>query len=273
MSEIETVEKGVSVADAPFLKVSDMSKVSSHGDSSPILDGISFEFSKKGVHGILAPHASGKTALMDVLSGTSLADGGCVMLGDRTVSSADGETVRRIGYVQQSCCLYPDMTASEILDFVGEARRVDTDKRYRQIKEALELVGLTDAHRRLVRRLTSHEQKLLSIAAALIGNPDILLIDEPTVVGATSEERAQICELIRMLGKMKTVVIATPDYSLARELCEDVVILSDGKMIGCGSFELLERRSAERDGSSLESLYTSLIEASIYVPNREETEE
>lgn len=155
------------------------------------------------------------------------------------------------------------MTVVEILSLVGEARQVESSKLYRQIKEATELVGIDEIKNRLVRNLTGFEIIKLAIAAALLGNPHVLLLDEAVTPKMRADQRSELVGLIQMLGRMKTVVIATDNYKIAEELCNDVLIISDGQVLAKGSFESLEARLRESDGSAtLEGLYNSLALAS-----------
>lgn len=227
------------------------------------LKNISFSFGRKGIHGILAPKHSGKSLLMDILAGCESADSGEVLLCGMSISENALEYKKRIGYVQKKNAFYPDMTATELLSLVGETRQVESAKLYRQIKEAMELTGLEEIKNRLVRKMTGFEIKKLAIAAALLGNPDILLLDEAVTPRMGDGQRTELVGLIEMLGRMKTVVIATDDYKLARELCEDVLIISDGQTLAKGSFDALEERLRTADGAStLEELYNSLVLAS-----------
>ena len=240
------------------------------GDENKILDSVSFSFNKKGVHGILAPAGGGKTALLDVIACASDFDEGKLTV-DGIEIKANGagsksarEAKKKIGYVRQRCEFYPEMTPVEILNFVGNARGEAPDKLARQIKEALELVGLEEVANRLVSRLSHTEEKMLGYAAAIVGNPDILIIDEPKSK-ATAEKTEVINGIVRMFGKRKTVIIATEDYKTARALCDDVVILSDGSALAHGSFDELEEKLAKGDiskNATLESLYTSLVKVS-----------
>ena len=225
------------------------------------LDGISFCFEKKGIHGILAPKGSGKTALMDIISGCdSDYEGEVLIFGDNVKKNKNMKS--RIGYVQKVSSFYPDMTAVETMSFVGETRRVDQGKLYRQIKEAMELVGIDEIKNRLVKNMTDFEQKKLSIAVALLGNPDILLLDETVSAKMSVERMSELDGIIRMLGRVKTVVLATDDYGLARALCDDVVILSDGRVLAKGSFAALDEKLARSEGGmTLETLYNSLASA------------
>lgn len=223
---------------------------------------LSFSFAKKGVHCILAPKYSGKTQIMDILSGSDTADDGeiCVFGGD---PYRDRELKKKIGYLRKDNTLYSNMTAFEIMSFVGDTKGVEQGKLYRQIKEALELVGLDDVKNKLIVNLTEFDKKKLSLAAALLGNPDLLLLDEPINKNMSSERREELEQIIGMLGRIKTVIITTDDCSVARALGEDVVIISDGQVLANGSFEELDRKLADSDDPiTLEALYDTLTSIS-----------
>ncbi len=223
---------------------------------------VSFSFEKKGIHCILAPKNSGKTQLMNILAGCDCADSGeAYVYGVGILGNPEAK--KRIGYLRQENTLYSDMTAVEVMSFVGETKKVESSKLYRQIKEALELVGLDSIKNKLVKNMTEYDRKKLLLAAALLGNPDILLLDEPITGKVVGERKEELEGLVRMLGKMKPVVLTTDDYKLARSLGADVVIISDGKVLAKGSFDVLEHRLASSEQhTTLEALYNSLTAAS-----------
>ena len=226
------------------------------------IEGFSMTIGKGGIHGILGARRSGKTTLMELLAGCVCADAGSIAIGGRELSVDAVDVKQKIGYVPQNMSVCSDMTVGEFLNFVGQTRKVETNKRYRQIKEALDLTGLETAQNRLMGRLTSYERKKVFLAAALLGNPDVLLLDEPIPV-CSAEQRRELEGLVQMLGKIKTVLLATASFETARSLCEDVVILSDGRQLVAGSFEALESKLAKSDEAvSLEDLYRSLVAAS-----------
>ena len=235
-----------------------------------ILDDVSFSVAKKGIHGILAPRGAGKTTLLDVISGSVPYDSGTVAVGSKHIyggsstSAADLKRLKKkMSYVRGSAEIYPKMTVMEFMTLVGEVKGVPGAKLYRQIKEALELTGLDDVQNRLIKNLTAQEHKFLGYAAALLGNPDVILIDEPKSAGVSFDRYTeQLYELIRMLGKHKTVVLATENFKIAKELCEDVIILSDGQVLAEGSFAELEAKLRQANSDSLEVLYNSLARAS-----------
>ncbi len=212
---------------------------------------VSFSFRKGGIHGILSPFGVDASILFDLLSGIRCPDSVSMTLDGEAVDVFSVDWKKKIGHIPKSPEFYRDLTVYEILDFVGEARGVSSDLRLRQIEEALELVGLDTLSARLVCRLSESEKKHLSLAAALLGNPSILLFDTPT---------PEFFDLIRMLGKHKTVILGGGDFEVMRELCEDVVILSDGTLLASGSFSELEETLAKKEKKqSLADVYASVV--------------
>lgn len=226
------------------------------------LQNVTFSVPKGGIHGILGASGSGKSVLMDILSGSISADGGKVFLSGVPIGIAEKAVKAKIGYMPQRFPFFPNMTVEETLDFVGDARGVSEERRYRQIKEALDLVGLPEREKRLLKHLTGEEKQRVSLAAACLGNPDILLLDEPIPKGDPNK-REEFFGILRMLGKIKTVLLATSDFDVAKTLCGDVAILSDGKILVQGDFAELDAKLRQNEeASSLAELYRILEAAS-----------
>ena len=211
-----------------------------------VLDGVSFEIEEKGIYVILAKSAEERSALARALAGALTLDGGSIFYKDIELSDKkDGRALKaKIGYAPQKSFLYPDMTVYEVLDFTGKMRGVPTDKRVRQIKEALELVFLSQKGDVLIKALNASESKRLHLANTLIGNPSTLIFDEPTA-NAHAEDSELICDVLEMLGSKKTVLIFTEKISLANKLAKHIGIMSNGKM---ALWSTLENINEKLDG-------------------------
>ncbi len=242
-----------------MLRVENLNKKNRKEPDGMLLSAVCFSFAKKGVHGILGPKGSSKTALLEILAGVDPDFEGSVCVADRTLGAEEALWKQKIGYLPQDEVLDGELTAEELMELYGRARGVDAERRARQIKEALDLVGLSDLRRRLVKNLSRGQRKKLTLAASLLGNPDLLLLDEP-LSGLTVEERDELLDLIPMLGAMKTLLLATEQYQTACQLCEDIVLLSDGEVLAQGSFADLEERLREKS-TTLPELYRSLCAA------------
>lgn len=237
--------------------------LSYEGDKGSVLKDISFSFSKGGIHGILSPFGSDSSILLELLAGVRTQNSASVTSDSCEVDLSSAFWKKKIGYVPKTPVFYDRMNVYELLDFVGEARGVSSELRLRQIEEALELVGVDALANRLLGRLSEEEKKRVSLAAALLGNPSFLLFDDPT---------PEFFDLIRMLGKHKTVILGGGNFAAMKELCDDVVILSDGMLLASGSFsELEEKLTRSEEKQSLADIYASIVALSWRKDSKEST--
>ena len=214
-----------------------------------LLDGLSFEINEKGIYAILAKNKKAKTLLARVLAGISELDSGEIIFKDTALSNKkDGIAAKaKIGYMPSECFFYSDMTVYETLDFTGRMRKTDTDKRIRQIKAALEFVFLTEKSEALVKDLTPSEKKRLALANTLVGNPSLLILDDP-MAGVNGDDRTLISDIISSLSEKKAVVIITDRVGDAKKLASTVGILSNKKIALWETVEeIKERLSGDED--------------------------
>ena len=230
-----------------LLEVKNLTKLCSDGFG---IDDISFTVYEKGVYGFFGKSGSGKSVLASILCGMSDADSGEVLYKGQNMLESEKKTAtikRKIGVVCESEWFDGDMTVRETLDLTGMARGVDPDKRARQIKEALTLLGLERKADVLVENLTRAEKKKMAYANALMGNPDTVIIDEPF-----SSSEASIAEdvkrLIAMLGKMKVVLVFSTKPDAIEELCTYVGIMSGGRLL---DFDSAQNMNARLNSTSL----------------------
>ena len=205
------------------------------------LDSLSFAIPEGGVHGILGSRGAGKSTLMNIISGCTAPDSGSVTVLDTDVAADPITAKSRIGYLPEVMPLYEDMTVSELLTFVAEAKGVPEDRIEKNVNKAMELTYVDDLKNRLIRNIGTEDRKFVGLAAAMLGNPDVILLDEPTA-GLRGDSLAAMRELISQLGEMKTVIVSDAALSEIRELCRDLIIICDGKKIAKGTVEELERR-------------------------------
>ena len=203
--------------------------------------GFCFDADEKGIYGILGASGAGKTAIARLICGAMRADGGEITINDLSMSPEAVELRKKVRCVPTQLILHSVTTAEEHLDLVGMSLGVSPDRRYRQIKEALELVGLSDARRRTFKKLSAAQRARLAIAASLLGNPDVIVIDD-ALSPLTPEEKQEIYPLLSMLGGIKTIVLLTSSPAEVRELCGSVTLLHDGRAVICGSVAEIERK-------------------------------
>lgn len=214
--------------------------VKKYGDRV-VVDDLSFTLCEGRIHGILGPNGAGKSTVMNMITGCLRPDSGSVIVSGTDVSAHPVEAKRRIGYLPEIPPLYENMTVYELLVFVAEARKVSEDKLERNVNSVMELTHIDDVKDRLIKNLSKGYKQRVGLAQAMLGNPDVIVLDEPTV-GLDPQQLTDIRELIKKLGEVKTVIISSHILSEIGELCDDMLIIADGKKIAQGTMEELEQR-------------------------------
>ncbi len=204
-----------------------------NGDKT-IINDISLKIDK-GVLGILGVEASGKTTLLNIISANTAFDSGEVLIDMKGISR---ESKKSIGYLLEGAPLFDDLTPSEFLTFIAEAKKVPYEKQYRQITEALDLAELNEVKDNPIYSLSATERKLLGIAQTLLGNPSVIILDDP-FLGMDEVAKKSVKTIIKMLGEIKTVIIASRYPSDLLDTCTDIAILSDGKLLAYANSEKL----------------------------------
>lgn len=223
---------------------------------------ISFDIDEKGVYGFLGKEGSGKSLLCEVLAGACDIDEGRLCYKGRALYENEKDTAKaklKIGYVAQHSFFDRDMTVLELLDIEGKIKCVDPDKRFRQIKEALELTDLSDKREVLIEDITLSEKKRLGIAAALIGNPDVIIMDEPFQYLDKNQANA-VKEIIRMVRNKKVILIFTRRDDDIREISDTIAFLHAGELILWKNGSELLKTLEENKLGSLDDALVALTE-------------
>ena len=194
------------------------------------VDDISFSIETGKIYGFLGPNGAGKSTTMNILAGCLAATSGEVLIEHHDIFEEQQEAKRHIGYLPELPPLYLDMTPREYLAFVCEIKRVPKQQRDAAITENMRRTGLLDVANRQIGQLSKGYRQRVGIAQALIGNPEVILLDEPTV-GLDPAQIVEIRELVRELGKDHTVLLSSHILSEVSELCDEVLILSKGKLV------------------------------------------
>ena len=192
--------------------------------------GIDFEVRRGEVFGLLGPNGAGKTTTVEILEGYRKRDGGQVEVLDTDPAAARGEWRERIGVVLQSSAMYETLTVSEMLRlFAGYYRES------RPVDEVVELVGLQEKRDERVRRLSGGQRRRLDLGLALVGDPELIFLDEPTT-GFDPRARRQAWETIRGLrGLGKTILLTTHYLDEAEQLADRVAVLAQGRIVASGT--------------------------------------
>ena len=211
------------------------------------VDHLSFTVEKGCVCGFLGPNGAGKSTTMNMMTGYLAPTEGEVRVDGHSVTQDPAGAKACIGYLPEQPPLYVDMTVREYLDFVAELKGLDKKVRKTQTEEIMELTHTKEVSERLIRNLSKGYRQRVGFAQAIMGYPDVIILDEPTV-GLDPKQIIEVRELIKELGKKHTVILSSHILTEISAVCDHVFILSKGKLVASDSTEhLLERMSGAQE--------------------------
>lgn len=219
------------------------------------VDDVSFTVEDGQIYGLLGPNGAGKSTIMNILTGYLSATSGQVTVAGHPLPEEADEAKACVGYLPEQPPLYPEMTVGEYLNFVAELKKVPRAQRKEQVLRAARRTGLEKVLLRLIRSLSKGYKQRVGIAQALLGSPKIIILDEPTV-GLDPAQVIEMRKLIRELGKAHTVILSSHILSEVQAVCQQVLILSKGKLVASGTLQELTA-----DGRSLEEVFLALTGA------------
>lgn len=212
--------------------------VKNYGNNCAV-DDVSFEVEKGEIVGFLGPNGAGKSTTMNIITGYLSSSAGRVIVDDINVLDDPLAVKRRIGYLPEQPPLYPDMTVEEYLVFVYNLKGC-TMNRAKHLAEICEVVKISHVTHRLIRNLSKGYRQRVGIAQALIGNPPVIIFDEPTV-GLDPKQIIEIRNLIRTLGKDHTVILSTHILQEVQAVCDRILIINKGKLVADEKTENINR--------------------------------
>ena len=202
------------------------------------VDDVSFTVEDGQIYGLLGPNGAGKSTIMNILTGYLSATSGQVTVAGHPLPEEADEAKACVGYLPEQPPLYPEMTVGEYLNFVAELKKVPRAQRKEQVLRAARRTGLEKVLPRLIRSLSKGYKQRVGIAQALLGSPKIIILDEPTV-GLDPAQVIEMRKLIRELGKAHTVILSSHILSEVQAVCQQVLILSKGKLAASGTLQEL----------------------------------
>ena len=203
------------------------------------VDNISFSIKKGEIVGFLGPNGAGKSTTMNIITGYLSATDGSVSVAGFDILENPDEAKRHIGYLPEIPPLYADMTVKEYLNFMYDLKKAKLP-RAAHIKEICNLVKIGDVYNRVIKNLSKGYQQRVGIAQALIGNPEVLILDEPTV-GLDPRQIIEIRKLIVHLGRNHTVILSSHILSDVQAICERILVINKGEIIADGAPDQLAR--------------------------------
>lgn len=212
--------------------------------SKVAVNNISFTVEKGEVVGFLGRNGAGKTTTMNMITGYISSTGGTVTVDGCDILEQPSEAKRKIGYLPEQPPVYTDLTVNEYLDFAADLKGIAKKNRKQHLDEIKELVKITDVSGRLIGNLSKGYRQRVGMAQALVGNPEILILDEPTV-GLDPNQIIEIRKLIKRLGKEHTVILSSHILPEVADVCEKVIIIDRGSIVAQDTISNLSSGTGE----------------------------
>lgn len=213
---------------------------------------LSFEIDEGHVYGFLGPNGAGKSTTMNIITGCLSATAGKVTIGGYDILEEPKTAKKLIGYLPEQPPLYLNETPMEYLRFVGEAKGIKGQELQTQIEQVIRQVGIEHVKNRLICALSKGYKQRVGIAQALLGNPKVIILDEPTV-GLDPIQIIEIRDLIKKLGETHTVIFSSHILTEVQAICEQVLIIAKGKLVAFDTPENLETELAQSNGISFKT--------------------
>lgn len=226
-----------------MIKVKEITK---RYDKHLAVDSLSFELEKNRIYGLLGANGAGKSTTMNIITGYLAPTSGTVTIGDYDMAKNPEKAKAMIGYLPEIPPLYLDMTVDEYLMFAAELKKIKKKDRIEEIERVEKKTGLSKVSERLIRNLSKGYKQRVGLAQALLGDPEIIILDEPTV-GLDPVQIIEIRNLIRSLGESHTVVLSSHILSEVQAVCDDIMIISNGHLVASDTPENLEQLMANQN--------------------------
>lgn len=203
--------------------------VKRYGDHTAV-DHLSFKIEKGKIYGFLGPNGAGKSTTMNIITGYIASTEGTVSIDGHDILEEPEKAKKCIGYLPEQPPLYFDMTVLEYLKFVADLKKISKNKRNEMIEEVMDTVKITDMKNRLIKNLSKGYRQRVGLAQAIMGYPDVIILDEPTV-GLDPKQIIEIRDLIKNLKKKHTVILSSHILSEVSAVCDYVLIISHGRLV------------------------------------------
>ena len=210
------------------------------------VDNISFTVKDGEVVGLLGPNGAGKSSTMNMITGFIEPTEGTITINGYDALSKPIKAKSQIGYMPEGVPLYAELTVKEFVTYMAELKKVPRKERKQSVEKVLEETGIKDVEKKLIRNLSRGYKQRVSLAGALVGNPEVIILDEPTV-GLDPKQITEIRKLIKELGKKHTVILSSHILSEVSQICERVIIINKGKILAIDTPENLEKKTQEKN--------------------------
>ncbi len=219
-----------------------VNNITKHFGETVALRGVSFEVQKGEVLGFLGPNGAGKSTTMRIITCYMPANSGSVSVAGFDVSDNSLEVRRRLGYLPENAPLYHDMKVIEFLAYIADIRQIGKTERTNRIGKMLEVCGLENVRHKNIAHLSRGYRQRVGLAQSMLHDPDILILDEPTL-GLDPNQIIEIRELIKHLGREKTVILCSHILPEVSATCSRIIIINDGRIVASGAPEELTSKA------------------------------
>ncbi len=206
------------------------------------VDNLNFKVEDHEIMGFLGPNGAGKSTTMNMITGYIEPTKGKIIINGYDISKTPKKAKRQIGYMPESVPLYNDLTVREFIKYMADLKNVKRSEKKAEIEKVLEETGTKSVENKLIKNISRGYKQRVSMAGALIGNPDILILDEPTV-GLDPKQITEIRNLIKKLGKTHTIILSSHILSEVSQICNKVIIINKGKILAIDTPENLEKQT------------------------------
>lgn len=207
------------------------------------VDHLNFTVEKGKIYGFLGPNGAGKSTTMNMITGYIASTEGDILIDGHNILEEPEEAKKRIGYLPEIPPLYQDMTVREYLEFAAELKSIPKEKKKLNIEEVMSTTKIEDVKNRLIKNLSKGYKQRVGLAQALLGYPEIIILDEPTV-GLDPKQIIEIRDLIKGLGRKHTVILSSHILSEVSAVCDHVLIIDKGRLVASDSPENLSKLMA-----------------------------
>lgn len=205
------------------------------------VEDISFTIQEGEIVGLLGPNGAGKSTTMNMITGFIEQTTGDIIVDGNDMLKKPKKAKKQIGYMPEGVPLYTDLTVKEFVSYMAEIKQVNKKERKEKVEKIIEQTGLKEVEKKLIRNLSRGYKQRVSMAGALVGEPKILILDEPTV-GLDPKQITEIRNLIKELGKTHTVILSSHILSEVSQICNKVIIINKGKIVAIDTPENLENK-------------------------------
>ncbi len=225
-----------------MIQVNNLTKY--YGDLCAV-DQISLDIQQREILGLLGPNGAGKTTTLRMLTGFLQPTSGSIHVKNFSIDEHPLEIKKILGYLPESAPLYHDMLVYDYLNYVADIRGIDKDQKMKRIRKLADLCGINEVMHQPIDVLSKGYKQRVGLAHAMMNDPDILILDEPTS-GLDPNQIVEIRQIIKQIGKEKTIIISTHILSEAEATCDRVVIINRGKIVADGSTESLKESAVDK---------------------------